>query len=98
MIYQIAGTVIVTTCIVCFTWYMVTMRKEKQAAAERERKDRQARNERLFSDQSLALYQYEAAKRKEAETREGIAQNQLKRARSENERLKLLIKELEANA
>lgn len=96
MIYQIAGAVIVVTCIICGTWYAVTIRQEKQQQQERERNERKARNERLFNDQTLALYQWEAARRQEAETREGIAKNQLSRARKEIDRLKFIIEELEA--
>ena len=95
MIYQIAGAAIIVTSIICATWYAVTVRREKAEEAERSKRERQARNERLFRDQSFALYQYEATRRQEAETREGIAQTVLKRTKNENERLKRLIKELE---
>lgn len=98
MIYQIAGTVLVTTSIICATWYLTTLRREQNERRDREKRERAARNERMYADQSFALYQYEAQRRQEAETREGIAQNQLKRARSEIQRLKDLIKELEENS
>lgn len=91
MIYQIAGTVILSICIVCFTWWSVTVRRDKQRDHETERKRRNAHNERMFSNESLMLYEDERQRRIEAETKCGIFQHQLQRTKKENERLKTMI-------
>ena len=95
MILQIAGTVILTTVIICATWYATTLRKEQTKRRDFMRKEREQRNERLYKDNTFALYKDEEQRRIDAETRIGIVQDQLRRARNENERLKKLIKDLE---
>lgn len=89
MIYQIAGIVIVTVSILCGTWYAVTL-KQTQA---KERKDalkrREARNERIFSNEAMMLYEDEKQRRIEAETKCGIYQRQLKMAREQMARVKI---------
>ncbi len=95
MIYQIAGTVLVCVCIICFTWWAVTVRRDKQKKHETECKRRNAHNERMFSNNSMMLYEDERQRRIAAETREGIARDQLKRSRHENERLLKLLAQYE---
>ncbi len=95
MILQIAGTIILTTAIVCATWYATTLRKEQTKRRDFLRKEREDRRERLAHDNFFALYKDEEQRRIDAETRTGIVQDQLRRARNENERLKKLIKDLE---
>jgi hypothetical protein len=56
MIYQIAGTVLVCVCIICFTWYRVTARRDAEKNRERVRRQREARNERVYSNGSMSLY------------------------------------------
>lgn len=89
MIYQIAGIVIVTVSILCGTWYAVTL-KQTQA---KERKDalkrREARNERIFSNEAMMLYEDEKQRRIEAETKCFIYQRQLKMAREQMARVKI---------
>lgn len=95
MIYQIAGTVIISISIICFTWYRVTVRRDKQKNHDNECKRRDAHNERMFSNNSMMLYEDERQRRIAAETREGIARDQLKRSRHENERLLKLLAQYE---
>lgn len=91
MIYQIAGTVILSISIICFTWWAVTVRRDKQRDHETECKRRNAHNERMMSNNSMMLYEDERQRRIAAETMVGIRDDQLKRVRSENERLKTMI-------
>lgn len=95
MIYQIAGTVIVSISIICFTAWCITVRRDKQKNHEFECKRRNAHNERMFSNNSMMLYEDERQRRIAAETREGIARDQLKRSRHENERLLKLLAQYE---
>lgn len=91
MIYQIAGTVLVSVCIICFTWYAVTVRRDAEKNKERVRRQREARNERVYSNGSMSLYEDERQRRIAAETMVGIRDDQLKRSRKECERLKTLV-------
>lgn len=91
MIYQIAGTVILSISIICFTWWAVTVRRDKQRDHETECKRRNAHNERMMSNNSMMLYEDERQRRIEAETMVGIRDDQLKRTRKECERLKTLV-------
>ena len=91
MIYQIAGTVILSISIICFTAWAVTVRRDKQKDHECECKRRNAHNERMFSNESLMLYEDEKQRRIAAETMVGIRDDQLKRSRKECERLKTLV-------
>lgn len=98
MIYQISGLVLVTVSIICFTWYMVTLKQMQMKADARKRREQAAKNERLFNNNAMGLYEDERTRREAAETKVGILERQLKLARGNCERLKLLIKELEENA
>ena len=98
MIYQIAGMVIVTVSIICGTWYLVTLKQMQIKADARKRRELAAKNERLFNNNAIGLYEDERARREAAETKVGILERQLKLSRGNVERLKLLIKELEENA
>ena len=98
MIYQIAGTVLLTTSLICGTWYAVTIQKEREKARIQERREREARNKRTFENESLALYQDELTRRRDAEAQVKLQKELLRRSRNEVERLKGLIKELEANS
>lgn len=94
---QIIGTILISVSLICGTWYAVTVRKIKSNEERKARRERNAHNERIANNESLALYQEEKTRRESAETLTGIYKEQLRRARNENERLKGLIKELEAN-
>lgn len=91
MIYQIAGLVIFVTCAFCGTWYAVTVRRDAEKNRERVRRQREARNERVYSNGSMSLYEDERQRRIAAETMVGIRDDQLKRTRKECERLKTLV-------
>lgn len=91
MIYQIAGTVILSISIICFTWWAVTVRRDKQRDHETECKRRNAHNERMMSNNSMMLYEDERQRRIEAETKCGIFQHQADRLKKENERLKTMV-------
>ena len=91
MIYQIAGLVIFVTCAFCGTWYAVTVRRDAEKNKERVRRQREARNERMYNNEAMSLYEDERQRRIAAETREGIKDDQLKRARKECERLKAIV-------
>lgn len=91
MIYQIAGTVLISVCIICFTWYRVTVRRDNQKNHDNECERRNAHNERMMSNNSMMLYEDERQRRIAAETNVGIRDDQLKRSRKECERLKTLV-------
>ena len=83
MIYQIAGLVLVVTCAICATWYFTTIRREKLNTQREMVKIRAASTERMVNNGAWKLYEDERQKRKEAETRIGILEHQLKRAREQ---------------
>lgn len=91
MIYQIAGTVLISVCIICFTWYRVTVRRDNQKNHDNECERRNAHNERMMSNNSMMLYEDERQRRIEAETKCGIFQHQADRLKKENERLKTMV-------
>lgn len=91
MVIQIGGILILTTCIICGTWYMVTLKQMQTKAAQDNRKRREARNERIYNCEAMSLYEDEKQRRIAAETRTGIFADQLKRAREQMS--KMYIKE-----
>ena len=83
MVVQIGGIVILTISIICGTWYAVTVR-QMQIKAEQARTDkRNAHYERMNIGNWSALYEDERQRRIDAETREQIAKDQLRRAREQ---------------
>ena len=89
MIYQIAGLVLVVTCAICATWYFTTIRREKLNTQREMVKIRAASTERMVNNGAWKLYEDERQKRKEAETRIGILENQLARAREQMSKVKI---------
>ena len=83
MIDQIAGIVIVTVSLVCGTWYAVTVRKQKADEDSKERAERKARNERIMNSELWKMYEDECQRRLAAETKAGVYEHQLKRAREQ---------------
>lgn len=81
MIIQIGGIVILTTSIICFTWWMTANKAQADKERRNARKERQARNDRIFNNEALSLYEEEKQRRIAAETKCGILQTQLDRAR-----------------
>lgn len=94
MIYQIAGIVIVSVCLICFTWYKVTLNRETAERKAVERHEREARNERMYNNEAFMMYEEERARRMQAETRCGILEHQLDRARKQMASMK--VKEAKA--
>lgn len=89
MIYQIAGLVILVTSAVCATWYFTTIRREKLNTQREMVKIRAASTERMVNNGVWKLYEDEHQKRHEAETRIGILENQLARAREQMSKVKI---------
>lgn len=83
MIYQVAGIVIVSVSAICATWYMTTLKREKMHTQREMAKVRAASTERIVNNGAWKMYESERAKRQEAETRVGILQDQLRRAREQ---------------
>lgn len=80
---QICGTILIGLCLICLTWYGVTLMQMKAQKADDARKRREARNERMTQANWSALYEEERQRRIDAETREQIAKDQLRRAREQ---------------
>lgn len=89
MIVQIGGIVILTTALICGTWYAVTVRQMADKKAQDARKRREARNERIFNNEAISLYEDEKQRRMALETRIGIIENQLARAREQMSKVKI---------
>ncbi len=95
MILQIAGTVIISTALICLTWYGCTL-KRLNAQREREaRRSRYAHNEKMNETNTYSLYMSEEARRNEAEVKNGILSEQLRRRDKEIDRLKKIIADME---
>ena len=94
---RICGTVLIGIAMICLTWYIVTMKQMKNKAEVQKRRDRQKHNERMNEQNSFALYQSEEYRRRDAETKIGILQDQLRRRDNEIARLKRLISDMEEN-
>ena len=89
MIYQIAGLVIVVTSAICATWYFTTIRREKLNTQREMVKIRAASTERMVNNGVWKLYEDERQKRQAAETKVGILQHQLDRAREQMAKVKI---------
>lgn len=96
MIYQIAGTVIISTALICLTWYGCTLKRLKAQKEREARRSRYAHNEKMNETNTYSLYMSEEQRRKEAEVKIGILNDQLRRSRNEAARLKKLIADMEA--
>ena len=93
---QICGTILIAVSLICGVWYAVTIQKNNADADRAARAQRNAHNEKLAADNNFALYQQTAAKLNEAEVKNKIKDEQIKRRDAEIERLKKLLKEAEA--
>lgn len=89
MIYQIAGLVIVVTSAVCATWYFTTIRRERLNTQREMAKIRAASTERMYNNHVWDMYEAERQQRKAAETKVGILQHQLDRAREQMAKVKI---------
>ena len=81
MLIQIGGIILLSVSLICLTWYGVTLKKIQTKAAQDNKKRREARNERIYNCEAMSLYEDEKQRRIAAETRTGILEDQLKRAR-----------------
>lgn len=95
MIIQIAGTVIISTALICLTWYGCTLKRLKARKELEERRSRYAHNEKMNERNTYSLYMSEEARRNEAEVKNGILSEQLRRRDKEIDRLKKIIAEME---
>lgn len=89
MLIQIGGIILLTVSLICGTWYAVTLTQMKAQKAEDARKRREARNERIFHDEALSLYEDEKQRRIALETRIGIVEHQLARAKEQMAKVKV---------
>ena len=89
MVVQIGGIIILTTALICGTWYAVTVRQMQTKAEQRKTDKRNAHTERMNADNWSALYEDERQRRIDAETREKIAKDQLRRAREQMAKVKV---------
>lgn len=83
MIYQIAGTVIVSVSIICFTWWLTTKQREDRDKDSKDLRVRTAATEKIAENQAWMLYEDERNRRIAAETKVGILETQLSRARDQ---------------
>lgn len=83
MIIQIGGIILLSVSLICLTWYMVTLKKIQTRATQTATDKRNAHTERMNKDNWSALYEDERQRRIDAETRERIAKDQLRRAREQ---------------
>lgn len=89
MVVQIGGIILLTTALICGTWYAVTVRQMADKKAQDARKRREARNERIFNNEALSLYEDEKQRRMALETRIGIVEHQLARAKEQMAKVKV---------
>ena len=88
---QICGTILIGVCLICGVWYAVTARKIKADADRMTREARNAHNEKLAADNNFALYQQTEAALRDANVKNQIKDEQIKRRDKEIERLKKLL-------
>ena len=83
MLIQIGGIILLSVSLICLTWYGVTLKKIQTKATQTATDKRNAHTERMNKDNWSALYEDERQRRIDAETREKIAKDQLRRAREQ---------------
>ena len=83
MIIQICGAVLLVVCVICGTWHWTAIRREKLITERMERERIAYAAQKAFENESLKLYEDERQRREAAETKVGILQHQLKRAREQ---------------
>lgn len=89
MIVQIGGIILLSVSLICLTWYMVTLKKIHTRATQTATDKRNAHTERMTQANWSALYEEEKQRRIDAETREQIAKDQLRRAREQMAKVKV---------
>ena len=83
MLIQIGGIILLSVSLICLTWYGVTLKKIQTKAMQTATDKRNAHTERMTQANWSALYEEEKQRRIDAETREQIAKDQLRRAREQ---------------
>lgn len=89
MIYQIIGAIIFVTCAVCGTWYVCAWYTEKSKTERAESAARISATKRIVENNILEMYEAERQRRIAAETKCGIYQHQLERARQQMAKVKI---------
>ena len=89
MLIQIGGIILLSVSLICLTWYMVTLKKIQTKAMQTATDKRNAHAERMTQANWSALYEEEKQRRIDAETRERIAKDQLRRAREQMAKVKV---------
>lgn len=89
MIYQVAGLVIVVTCLICGTWHWTAVRKERIISDRAERERSAYFAQQVFENESLKLYEDERQRRIAVETRLHVLEKKLKRAKTQMEKAKI---------
>ena len=94
---QIFGLITFSICAICGTvliWKNIDSKRAKEVEQHRISK---VATERIASDNTWALYQHERQTRIDAETREGIAKELLRRERAKVTRLEQLLSVAESS-
>lgn len=89
MIIQIAGAVVLTASVIMTGLYITEIRRVKLTTASRERMQRAEHDQRVFENNAIMMYEHERQRRIDAETKVGILQHQLKRAREQMDKIKI---------
>ena len=97
MTIQICGTAILITAIICTTWYVTMLRRDRERKAAEIRNIRFARNERIYNNGTMGLYEDEVQRRIAAETTVNTKEFIISQKDKEIERLKGLLKLAETN-
>ena len=95
-IVQIVGLILVALAMILFfgcgtalMWKSISSKRANERA--KNAADR-ASHDKVFDDESWRMYEHEHALRIQAETREGIKAEQLRKERAKNARLELILK------
>lgn len=92
---QIFGLIAFSICAICGSVLLCKwMDSKRRTDVEMHRIDKE-HNERIATDNSWAMWQNERSMRIQAETREGIAREQLRKERLKTARLEKLLKAAE---
>ena len=94
---QILGLIVTLVAIVCGT-ILLWKRIDSKREVEREKNAaNRASHDKVFDDNTWAMYEAEKLTRQQAETREGILRVQLKREKEKTLRLEQFLKDCKVN-
>lgn len=88
---QILGLIAFGACAICGTILIMKWIDSKRIESVEQLRIIKEQTERIAKDNAWKLYESERAKRIEAETREGIAKEQLRKERAHSSRLEQLL-------